>query len=51
MANTDDKVMDYQEKRTMPAWGIAVILPVALVLASILYYSVELPINKRFRSK
>ena len=51
MTNTDDKAINYQEKRTMPTWGIAVILPVALVLASILYYAIELPINKRFKSR
>ncbi len=41
----------FYKARTMPAWGIPVVVGVSLVLAVVLYYVVEEPCRKTFRAK
>lgn len=42
-------VAKYWSDRLMPIWGIAVVLPVALVLAWVLFHTVEEPGRRLLR--
>lgn len=44
-----DELNHFTHLRRMEPWGIAIILPIATVLACLLYYGVEEPIRKNFK--
>ena len=42
---------EWDETRHMVPWGVAVVLPVGMVLATLLYHLVEEPARKALRAK